>query len=62
METWTSMLVHVWCRHARDTVVILEEGNLPHPRCPLCDILVPWRSMNGIYWHTIQCRKVAEKK
>ena len=31
----------------RDTVVILEEGNLSHPRYPLCDMLVPWRSLNG---------------
>ena len=28
-------------------MVILEEGNLPHPRCPLCDMLVPWRALNG---------------
>ena len=25
--------VHFWRRHVRDTVIILEEGNLPHPRC-----------------------------
>ena len=28
--TQTSMRVHFWHRHVRDTVVILEEGNLPH--------------------------------
>ena len=28
------MRVHVLHRHVQDTVVILEEGNLPHPRCP----------------------------
>ena len=32
---------HVW-----DTVIILEEGNLYQPLCPLCNILVPWRSLN----------------
>ena len=31
-STWTTMSVHFWYRHVRDTVVILEEGNLPHPR------------------------------
>ena len=27
----TSMRVNFWHWHVRDTVVILEEGNLPHP-------------------------------
>ena len=38
--TRTSTRVHLWHRHIRDTVVILEEGNLPHPLCLLCDMLV----------------------
>ena len=29
-------------------MVILEEGNPPHPQCPLCSMLVPWRSLNRI--------------
>ena len=37
----TSMKVHLWHRNVRYTVVILEEGNLPHPPCPLCYMLVP---------------------
>ena len=32
--TKTAMWLHFWHRHVRDTVVILEEGTLPHPRCP----------------------------
>ena len=39
-STRTAMRVHFWHRHIRDTVVILEEGNLPHPLCLLCDMLV----------------------
>ena len=31
-ETRTAMLVHLWHRRVRETVVILEEGNTPHPR------------------------------
>ena len=31
--TRTAMRVHFWCRHVRDVVIILEEVNLPHPRC-----------------------------
>ena len=34
--TRTAMRVHFWRRHVRDTVIILEEGNLPHPRCENC--------------------------
>ena len=30
--TRTAMRVHLWRRHVRDVVIILEEGNLPHPR------------------------------
>ena len=46
-STRTTMRVHFWHRHVRDTVLILEEGNLPHPRCPLCDMLVLWKALNG---------------
>ena len=58
----TAMRVH-FCRwHVRDVVIILEEGNLPHPRCPQCDMLVPWRSLNGRHKSTAMCRIGVEKK
>ena len=44
--TQTEMTVQFWHRHVRDTVVILEEGNPPHPCFPLGDMLVPWRALN----------------
>ena len=28
--TWTAIWMYFWHRHIQDTVVILEEGNLPH--------------------------------
>ena len=31
------------------SVVILEEGKFPHPRCPMCDMLVMWKDLNGSY-------------
>ena len=43
-------------------MIILEEGNLPHPRCSRCDILVPWRSLNGKHHDTAMCRSGAERK
>ena len=54
--------MHLWNQHVRDTVVILEEGNLPHPRCPLCYMLVPWRSLDRLNQRTEQCTKGAEQK
>ena len=39
--------VNFWNRHVRDTVVILEEVTPPHPRYPLCDMMVPWKALNG---------------
>ena len=40
----------------------LEEGNLPHPRCSRCYMLVPWRSLNGRHKSTAVCRSGAERK
>ena len=56
------MRVHFWKRHVRDTVIILEEGNLPHPRCEKCDMLVPWRFLNGRHKDTAMCQSGAERK
>ena len=55
------MRVHFWRRHVRDTVIILEEGNLPLPRCKNCDMLVLWRALNGRHKDTAMCRSGAER-
>ena len=60
--TRTAMGVHFWRRHVRDTVIILEEGNLPHPRCENCDMLVPWRALNGRHKNTGMCKSGVERK
>ena len=52
VSTRTEMRVHFWNWHVRDTVVILEKGNLPHPQFPLCDMLVPWKALNGMHKRT----------
>ena len=46
----------------RDIVIILEEGNLPHPRCPGCDMFVPWRALNGRHNNTEMCRSGVDRK
>ena len=56
------MWVHFVYRHVLDTVVILEEGNSPHPRCAQCDMQVPRRALNGRHLGTAQCHKGAERK
>ena len=39
-------------QHVLDTVVILEVGNLLHPRCPQCDMLVPWSTLKRRHFAT----------
>ena len=56
------MRVHFVHWHVLDTVVILEEGNFPHPRYARCDMLVPWQDLNGRHPGTAQCNKGAERK
>ena len=60
--TRLSIIVHLLNRHIRDTVVILEEGKLPHPRCPHCYIMVPWAAMNGRHTTTDHCAKGVDRK
>ena len=54
--------VHLLPIHVRYTLVILDEGNLPHPWCPRCDILVPWVVLNGRHATNTKCARGAEKK
>ena len=61
MATRKTMRVHFVNRHVLDTVVILEEGNSPHPRCARCNMQVPWRELNGRHPDTAQLLKAAER-
>ena len=56
------MRMHFCNRHVQDIVIILEEGNLPHPRCSRCDMMVPGRALNGRHHATAMCKKGAEIK
>ena len=58
--TRMELRVYFFHRHVRDTVLILEESNLPHPQCPCCDMLVPWKAFNGRHTTTSQCTKGAD--
>ena len=61
-ETRTEMQVHFFHQHVRDTVVILGEGNLHHPRCSRRNMLVPWRALNERHISTTQCANGSERK
>ena len=51
------MRVHFLHRHVLETVVIMEEVNLPHPWCTLCNMLFPRRALNGRHPATAQCTR-----
>ena len=61
-ETQAAMRVHFVHRHVHDTVVILEEGNLPLPQCPRCNLQVSREALNGRHLETNQCKTGAERK
>ena len=50
LATRTAMRVHFVHRHVHDTVVMLEEGNLPLPRCPGATSSSPGRRSMGATW------------
>ena len=56
------MQVHYLYWHVLDTVVIMEEGNLPHPRCTRCDMLSPRRALNDRHTATNQLARGGERK
>ena len=56
------MRVHFWRGHVRDIVIILEEVNLPHPRCTNCDMFVLWQALNGAHKNTKMCKGGEDKK
>ena len=56
------MQVHFVHWHILETVVILEEGNLPHPQCARCDMLVPRQALNRGYPGTTYSKRWAEQK
>ena len=62
MSKLQGILQHFLHWHVLNTVVILEEGNLPHPRCTRCDMLVPRKALNSRHPATAQCAGGVEWK
>ena len=59
--TRTEIQVHFMHWHVLDTVVILEEVNIHHPRCPRCIMLFPCHTLNRSHPATVQCAIGAER-
>ena len=57
-----SIRVYFLHRHLRGTLVILDEGKLPHPWFPYSDILVPWVALNGQHTTTTKPARGVEQK
>ena len=62
LATRTAMQVQFLHRHVQDTVVMLEEGNLPHARCPRCDMQVYMKALNGRHLGNAPCKNRVERK
>ena len=62
LATQAAMRVHFVHLHVHDTVVMLEEGNLPLPQCPRCELQVSRKALNGRHLGTSQCRTGTERK
>ena len=52
-----NLWVHFVHINMRDTMVITEKANLPHPRCARCDMFVSWVYLNGRHPNTALCKK-----
>ena len=55
-------MIHFVHRQVWDTLVILKEGNHPHPQCLDCDIFVPWVAFNRYHLTTYLCERGAEQR
>ena len=58
----TNLRIHFLHHHARETIAIMDEGNGPHPRCPNCNIFVPWAALNRRHPNTYICAREVERK
>ena len=56
------ILVNFLHLYVRDTVAILDKRNLQIPRFPRCNMMVPWRALNGTQLEISQWDRGAERK
>lgn len=52
---------HFQRRHIQDSICILEEGSTPLPRCPHCQLHLPYHSLNGRHPDTALCKNGSQR-
>ena len=58
----TNLRIHFLHCHVRDALVILEEGNHPHPWFPERENFVPWAALNRRHPTTALCAQGEKQK
>ena len=58
----TKLWIHFAHQNPREIILILEEGNKPHPRCPQCEMFVPQEALNWAQLTSGMCRRGTERK
>ena len=58
----TNLQVHFAYQNPRDSIVVMVEGNEPHPLCPQCDMFVPQEALNRVHPTSGMCRRGTERK
>ena len=56
----TNIRINFVHRHLQYMLVILEEGNCPHPQCLDCDMFPSWEDLNRSHLINELCACVAE--
>ena len=57
-STGTNLRTHFVHLHVWYKIVIMEEGNPPHPRCPARNMFVTWLTMKNIHPTTALCAQL----
>ena len=52
-STRVNLRIQFLHHHVRDKIVIMGEGNCPHPLCPACEIFVTWETTNKRHPKTV---------
>ena len=61
-SNWASIRVDVAHLHLRDTIMILEEGDIHYPWFPKCDMFVSHKALSGRHLATDVFRRGEERK
>ena len=57
-----NLRVNLSFHHPRYIIVILEEGNKPHPRCPKCYMSFPQEALNQTHLTSVMCWRGTDRK